>query len=237
MQLITGGTGVLGRALQGAFQDAHFPPRSELDICDTESVQAFLDANQPEVFIHAAAMTDVRRAEEEYEECWDANVGGTERLVDALLKVAPDCYFVYVSTACVFDGITGNYDEGSVPCPKNNYAHTKLLGEYVAKRMPRHLIIRTNFVERAPWPYPKAFTDRYGTYLFADDVARGLRQLVDDRTCGLVHVVGDQVMSMYELAILTSPQVGKMTMDDIDIPVTVNMTLRSSRFRPLAITR
>jgi len=82
--------------------------------------------------------------------------------------------FIYVSTACVFDGHTGMYTEYSIPYPENFYALTKLLGEFIVSKLSNYLIVRTNFVPKKKWPYPKAFSDRFGTYLFAEEVAQGI---------------------------------------------------------------
>jgi dTDP-4-dehydrorhamnose reductase len=196
---------------------------------------AFLKQNTPCVVIHTAAMTDVRAAEVEKLKCWNTNVHGVERLVAALQEVAPDCHFVYASTACVFQGDQGNYSEDDLPNPKNFYGLSKLIGEYVAQRMRSCLVIRTNFVARAPWAYLRAFTDRFGTYLYAEDVAQAICRLVEERETGLVHVTGTRRMSMYELACLTSPDVGTMTMAEISIPLTIDMSLRSNRLEPVEI--
>ncbi|HEY6565823.1 MAG TPA: sugar nucleotide-binding protein [Pirellulaceae bacterium] len=236
MQVITGGSGKLGRALAREFPSALRPTRAELELRDHGSVRAYFLAKQPSLVIHTSAMTDIRRAEQEREACWDMNVRGTERLVETLQSAGPDCMFVYLSTACVFDGGRGNYGEADVPDPKNYYALSKLVGEYVAQRMSQWLVVRTNFVERGPWPYPKAFVDRFGTYLYADDVARVLRRLVSESMTGLVHIAGDQRLSMYELARKTSPEVGRLTMADVNLPLTVDMTLRSTRIPPTRIS-
>lgn len=236
MMLVTGGSGRLGSALRHEFRSARFPTRQELDIRDATSISNWLEREPPDVVIHAAALTNVRQAQEDQAACWDINVAGTQRLVNVLRKVAPDCYFVYVSSACVFQGDRGNYDETSIPWPKNVYGLSKLVGEYMAQQMPSHLIVRTNFAARGEWPYPRAFSDRFGTYLFADDVARAIHQLVDERVQGVVHVAGDRRLSMLELARMTTPHVEPMTMAECDLPLTVDMTLRSCRIPAFPIT-
>jgi dTDP-4-dehydrorhamnose reductase len=235
MMVITGGSGRLGTALQTQFQAAVYPGRAELDVCNSRSVDLYVKHHKPNMLIHAAAMTDVRAAETDRKACWETNVSGTERLVDVLGKFAPECYFVYVSTACVFQGDRGNYSEEDLPNPKNCYGQTKLIAEYISRRMKNHLIIRTNFVACEPWPYPRAFVDRFGTYLYADDVALALRRLVEQQGKGLVHIAGDKRMSMFELAKLTSPAVLPLTMDEVQLPLTIDMTLRSMRMEPLKI--
>ena len=109
-----------------------------------------------------------------------------------------------MSTACVFDGHSGMYKETDIPYPENFYALTKLLGENEVTKLSNHLIIRTNFVAKTTWPYPKAFTDRFGTYLFAENVASGINEIISEDLNGVVHVVGDKKISMYELAKITT---------------------------------
>ena len=128
------------------------------------------------------------------------------------------------------------YTENDIPSPKNFYSVTKLIGEFVVKRLPNHLIVRTNFAAREKWPYPKAFTDRYGTYLFAQDVARGLKELLDSSMTGIVHLTGDKKMSMFELAKITTPGIKPMTMKDYSgVPLTIDMSLDSTRWKKYGI--
>jgi dTDP-4-dehydrorhamnose reductase len=169
---------------------------------------------------------------------WETNVRGTENLVDACLKHKPDVYFIYTSTACVFDGEAGMYNEDSVPGPKNFYSFTKLVGEFAAKKIPNHLIIRTNFVAREKWPYPKAFTDRFGTYLFADDLARAIKDVVDSGQNGILHVTGEEKMSMFELAKITTPNVQPISLKEYHgPPLTMDMSLDTIRWKKYKITK
>lgn len=237
MILITGGSGKLGAVLKKVFPDALTPTRKELDITDRDSVFKFIETNRPEKIIHAAALTGVRQCDEDKELAWKTNIRGTENLVDACLKFKPNIHFLYVSTACVFDGVKGMFTENDVPAPKNYYSLTKLLGEFVVKKLPSHLIIRTNFVAKEKWPYPKAFTDRHGTYLFADGVAKGIKDVLDEDLTGLVHITGDKKLSMLELAKLTTPDVQPITLKEYSgPPLTVDMTLDTVRWKKYKIS-
>jgi len=236
LALITGASGRLGRHLREQFPDALGPTRNELDIMNRAAVRQYLTTVRPSMIVHAAAFTDVAAAETDHSRCWAVNVQGTENIVECLEEDVRDCHFVYISTACVFSGLEGNYCEDSVPAPKNFYGLTKLLGEYLARRMASHLIIRTNFIERGPWPHRCAFTDRFGTYLFAHDVAHAIRNLIDTGLRGVIHVTGDKRSSMYELATMISPGVEAMTMADTALPLTVDMSLRTVRISPFQMT-
>lgn len=234
--LITGGSGRLGRELIKTFPHSLAPAHSELELSNREAVFHYISTNRPELGIHASALTDIRKCEQERELAWNSNVVGTQNLVDACLEYIPEVYFVYISTACVFEGKDKMYTETDLPYPKNFYALTKLIGEYIIKRIPKYLIIRTNFVAAEPWPYPKAFTDRFGTYLFASDVAKGVKEVVADNMEGVVHIVGDRKMSLYELAGLTTPEVEPMTLVEYEgPPLTTDMSLNTVRWKKYRI--
>jgi len=148
------------------------------------------------------------------------------------------CYLIYMSTACVFAGENEKYyTEDDEPEPKNNYSMTKLKGEKIVKKYENACIIRTNFVSKGQWKYPKAFVDRFGTYLFSDGVAQGIREVIEKKENGIIHIVGDKRISMYELAMLTgSENVKEMTLDDYKgPPVTVDMSLSTKRWKKYKI--
>ena len=237
--LITGGSGRLGKELVKVFPESLHPARQELGIEVKAQVDNYISEKKPDVIIHTAAVTSVPYCEENRKEAYETNVVGTENLIDACLNHNSDCYFVLISTACVFRGDVGNYVETDLPYPKNYYALTKLLAECVVKYSRlKFLIIRTNFVAREKWPYPKAFTDRYGTYLFASDVASAVESIVQQKLTGIVHVCGDKKMSMFELAKITTPNVEPMTLSEYHgVPLTVDMSLSSIRIKPFKISR
>jgi dTDP-4-dehydrorhamnose reductase len=237
--LITGGSGKLGTELIKVFPEALHPTRQELDLKVKASVDKYVGREKPDVVIHTAALTSVPLCEENRKEAYETNVTGTENLVNACLAHNTKCSFVQISTACVFRGDVGNYVETDLPYPKNYYALTKLLAELVVKYSElRSLIVRTNFVAKEKWPYPRAFVDRYGTYLFASDVAAAVKSVVQQKFTGIVHVRGEERLSMYELAKITTPNVKPMTLAEYQgVPLTVDMTLSSVRLRPFKITK
>ncbi len=235
--LITGGTGRLGSHLKKLAPGAFAPSHSEMDLTEGAQVADCIAGFRPEIVFHCAALTDVRRCEKDHVAAWAANVVGTRNLVHACAKFCPELYFIYVSTACVFDGETGNYTEGDVPFPKNFYGYTKVIGECLVSVLATHLIARTNFVPRLKWPFPAAFVDRFGTYLFADEAAAALISVAEKKTTGIVHICGDERLSMWELARVTTPEVNRMSTEGFDIPVTRDMTLKSVRIPPFRIRR
>jgi len=230
--LITGGSGLLGTELKKFFPNSLFPSHSVLDITNHEMVFDYFSKNEFDSIIHTAAMTSVRQCESEKKLSWSTNVVGTKNLIDATTEFRSNSKFIYVSTACVFDGHTGMYKESSVPYPENFYALTKLIGEQFVKNLKNHIIIRTNFVGKQKWMYPKAFTDRFGTYLFAENVASAIREIFDANIEGTIHIVGDKKLSMYDLAKITTASIQPMTIDEYQgPPLTMDMSLDTERWK------
>ena len=234
--LITGGTGALGNELKNIFSNDLFPSHNELDVTNKKMVSDFFTNNDIDTVIHTAAITSVRLCEENKQLAWDTNLEGTKNLVNAVIDSPRKIKFVYLSTACVFDGHFGMYTENSLPYPENFYSLTKLLGESEVKKIKNYLIVRTNFVARKPWPYPKAFTDRFGTYLFSDKVAEGINDIINENLTGIVHIVGDRKLSMFELAKITTSNIEPMTINDYSGPkLTQDMSLETVRWKKYSI--
>ena len=236
--LITGGSGALGKSLKKVFKNAYSPTHGELDIRDADSVDKHILDYKPDALIHAAALVGIRECEENKEKAWLTNVVGTQNIVDSLKKLNSKCYLIYISTACIFAGDNKKYYcEDDIPAPKNYYSITKLCGEIVTRQYGNACIIRTNFVPKEPWKYPKAFIDRFGTYLFSDNVAEGIFDVLKKKERGIVHIVGNQRISMFKLAKLAgSKNVGKMFLSQYKgPPLTIDMSLSSKRWRKYKI--
>jgi len=148
--LITGAGGQVGLELQAAQPDGWSVVAcgsAELDVTQADRVRAVLRQERPDVVIHAAAFTEVDRAEAEVERAEAVNVRGTEHVAEAARAL--DARLVYVSTDFVFDGASGRpYAPDDAPGPLGVYGRTKLAGERAAQRIlgSRALIVRTAWV-------------------------------------------------------------------------------------------
>jgi dTDP-4-dehydrorhamnose reductase len=227
--LLTGSSGRLGKWLRNEFPEALMPTHSELDIAERDLVDRYIAQHKPDIIIHVAAFVDVRASEEHKENAFKINVGGTENIVDAVSKHCPRSYFVYPSTACVFRGDRGDYTEEDIPYPINFYGLTKLISEYIVKKLDNHLIFRTDFVDRAKWRYTGAFVDRFSTCIFADTLSRGIKKVVDQHTTGLLHLTGKQKISHFDLARITTPNVKPINLADAGLPLPRDQSLKSVR--------
>lgn len=230
---MTGGGGRLGTALRALMPELIAPPRRELDVTDPESVQRALERHQPKVFLHAAAYTDVARAEQEREQCWAVNVGGTRNVVRALQ--GSGVFLVHISTDYVFWGDRGNYREDDPVGPvRNYYALSKLVAEEVVRVVPQHLVIRTSF-RPSPWPYPTAFTDLYTSQdyveVIAPQIALALRGL-EHIPYSTLHIATER-KSAYELAVRTRPDVRPSSRREVTVSLPEDVSLSLERWERL----
>lgn len=185
--LMTGGSGLLGTELQKHLQcDA--PSHEELDITHPK----FMDKYH--LIIHAAAYTEVDKAEEETEKVFNVNLGGTMNLLYEY-SLTP---FVYISSEYAHN-------------PVNMYSASKYAGELAVKCLAeKHLIIRTLFKPN-PWTLDTAWEDQFteGDYIdvIAPLIAQEIHNWIKARYEPKTIYVGTGRKSMFELAQRTKPDV------------------------------
>ncbi|WP_261665039.1 SDR family oxidoreductase [Deinococcus sp. Marseille-Q6407] len=231
--LVTGGSGRLGRALRTFFPQAWWPSHAELDVTRSQQVQAAVAAYRPDLILHAAAYTDVARAETDRATCWQVNVEGTRHIARATLDHG--ARLVFVSTDYVFQGDRGQYREDDPPgVPTTYYGLTKLVAEEAA-RQAGALLLRTSFRER-PFPHPQAVTDAYTSQDYLDVLLPELALAVQhalELGAGPLHVSSVR-RSVYELARLSRPDVRPVRRADMATPLPQDVSLDSSRWRALS---
>jgi GDP-4-dehydro-6-deoxy-D-mannose reductase len=102
--------------------------RVELDITDTARVEALVATLKPEACVHLAAIAAVPAARRDPDLAWRVNLLGTLALARAVLRHAPGCTFLFVSSADIYGRsfrAGAALDESAVPAPLNTYAATK----------------------------------------------------------------------------------------------------------------
>jgi len=129
--LVTGASGFVGRhllpALKTAFPDAvlHTTP---FEITDADIVDAAIDAARPDAVVHLAAVAAIPAARLDPGHAWQVNLTGTLNIARGVLRCAPGCALLFVSSADIYGGSFRAgvpLDEGALPAPLNTYAATK----------------------------------------------------------------------------------------------------------------
>jgi hypothetical protein len=174
------------------------------------AVADYVAVHQPDVILHAAAITNNRAVESNPGAAENVNVEGTANLVKACEGTR--IRFVYMSTDYVYKGDRGNYSETDAVDPFNLYASTKLAGEQVVRRVPNHLIIRASF-GASEFAYPNAFSDKWSSKEYVDEIAPGILKAARSPLTGILNMGGER-RSMYEYAFERNPGVNKIERRD-----------------------
>ncbi|GAA5851234.1 hypothetical protein JCM8547_004176 [Rhodosporidiobolus lusitaniae] len=139
--VVTGASGLLGRAVLAAFKQAGHEvtgtafSRSgdelvKLDLQDEEAVRKLFGELKPEVVVHCAAERRPDAVEQNPEAATKLNVAVPELL--STLSLAPHPFsLIYMSTDYVFNGNAppSGYEPLDDPAPTNAYGESKLRGE------------------------------------------------------------------------------------------------------------
>jgi nucleoside-diphosphate-sugar epimerase len=129
--LITGASGFVGRHLTARLAAARhdatvFTP--SFDVRDREVVAATVRQTLPDVCIHLAAISTVRGAEQDEDQAWQVNLHGTLAMARAILRHAPECLMLFVSSADAYgDSFRAGAPlaENAPLAPMSTYAATK----------------------------------------------------------------------------------------------------------------
>ena len=139
---IIGARGQLGRELVRVFGPGCIPlDVGEVDLCETVGLRRALEACRPGAVINAAAFHNVPECEKDPARAFAVNAVGVKNLRDVCLGLGSG--LVQISTDYVFDGTKGTpYTEEDVPNPVNAYGVSKLAGEFFARQVPVHHVVR-----------------------------------------------------------------------------------------------
>lgn len=203
--LILGANGQLGRALQREFPEAVALDRSKLDVTDREAVRDYPWADV-DLVLNAAAWTAVDAAEDPANA--DAVRAANVTSVGYLARAVRTCgaTLVHVSSEYVFDGQhEGPHPEDWPANPLSVYGKSKADGDVEAGHVTKHYLVRTTWVVGEGGNFvrtmagladrgvsPKVVDDQIGRLTFADDLAAGIRHLVETQApFGTYNLTGD----------------------------------------------
>lgn len=195
MVVITGGSGLLSLELQKSDLNIKYLSSKEFDITK-EDIKSKLEEINPDIIIHAAAITNSNNIKSNPELAIKTNIIGTAFISEYCIK--NNKRLVYISTDYIYPGIKGNYKEDDPVLPVNDYAWTKLGGECSVKLVPNHLIIRTSFGS-TNFPYPKAWTNQIVSKDYVDIIAPIILKVSKSTLIGILNI-GTYPKSMYEYA-------------------------------------
>jgi dTDP-4-dehydrorhamnose reductase len=215
---ITGAAGLIGSELLKS-APARVPDYqvlgltySQLDLLDFAGVDSLFEREQPKLIIHCAAISRSTDSEGAPDLAKRVNVDATRHLVERAANIP----FIFFSTDLVFDGTKGNYVETDSVNPLSTYAQTKVAGEEVVRRNPRHCILRISLTGgtspkgdrgfneeiKNAWRQGKTlnlFTDEFRCPIAAPIVARAVWEIATKGAVGTFHLCGSEKLSRLQI--------------------------------------
>ena len=174
------------------------PPRGPVpgrhrvcDLLDAEQLERVARELEPDVVVHAQALSNVDRCEQAPEEARAQNVTAVEQLIRALAD--RPTWLLFISSDCVFDGRKRSpYTEEDPPNPLSVYGRSKAEGERRVLGHPRGIVIRPStlfgpgrmqfcdhVVERLSAGEPvEAFVDQVISPTYTVDMADAIGELI-----------------------------------------------------------
>ena len=229
--LITGAGGLIGSRVVEILSNKNIetatPSSRELDIQNHQKTKTYIKQFMPDCVIHAAAMTDVNKAEEERNDisgtAWKINVNGTISVAEAAKSV--NAFFIQISTDMVFSGAKENkgpYSESEKPETDPAklcwYGYTKseaerrvgeILSNDFAIIRPSNPVRKKydrkpDYVKKILNAYDQGnkislFNDQYLTLTYIDEVAAAIEKIIENRYTGIFHVSSTDLFTPFEL--------------------------------------
>ncbi len=178
-----------------------------LDLRDGAATRELVESFGPDVIIHTAV---TERSGPGY----DAAIRQAGQLI-AQAAVADGARLIVLSTDLVFDGSEDIYTEASLPRPSSVYGRAKADYERaVLARSPSALVVRTSLIydfepgnAQVAWMLRALecgetlclYTDQLRCPIWAVNLADALLELAGTDTPGILHLVGPELLSRYDL--------------------------------------
>lgn len=219
---VLGGSGMLGRAfIKHMLAQGHeviapgvFGPR--VDATDYNALRESVVTWLPEAIVNFVAICDMEKCELNPAEAVRINTLTSANA--ALVASMCNTEYMFISSACVFDGEKYSYRETDAVNPVSVYGKTKLMGEAIANTIPRHYIVRSEWCFGGGPEYDtkflgkiyrqikdgatevKAVTDKFSSLSYIVDLSRGIEKILQTKECGTFHITCKGSASRYEVA-------------------------------------
>jgi dTDP-4-dehydrorhamnose reductase len=185
-----------------------------VNLADPAGMRAAVEEANPDVIIHAAAVSSAASVLRDVDHAWNVNVRGTQVLAEWTAQNRRRLLFT--STDLVFDGTGSWYREDDETSPTLEYGRTKAAAEVPILAIANGLVVRVSLLFgptcsgqvayfdqaiadlRAGTPRT-FFEDEHRTPLDYDSAAAILIRLAGDDLTGVIHVGGPERVSRFEL--------------------------------------
>lgn len=225
--IVFGSSGQLGQSLKNFSDDKFFKikflNKNDLPIDDYDKIRIFLNQNEYDVVINAAAFTKVDESEVKSKQAFLINYLAVKNLSEICYKLG--ILFVHFSTDYVFNGeVKTPYKETHNTSPSGHYGRSKLKGEEsIVNSNCKYIIFRTSwlfsqygnnflktmlnlFLDKDLENNINVVDDQIGRPTSADDLASAVLHVlkkvkVEDDIKEIFHFSGNKIYSWHQFAL------------------------------------
>ncbi|MCD7830145.1 MAG: dTDP-4-dehydrorhamnose reductase [Clostridiales bacterium] len=187
--------------------------KDQVDVTDRDEVRMFMQRNRPDVVINCAGITDPQVCEDNPDEAYRVNALGARNIAAEAEPV--NCKVIQFSTDDVFDlNKSFPYTEFDVAMPNNVYGKSKYAGErMIVSLSTRYVIVRSSWVYGIGKDFVNTVLDaadsgaelrvpinQIACPTSASELAKVIKQFIDNDIYGIYHAVCKGSCSRYEFA-------------------------------------
>ena len=209
--LILGASGFLGNELFNYFKEKYEcfgtqlskknPDLIEIDLTDKRKLKQLIEKIKPDVIIHClstrklSGYDKINFCEKYPEEAYKINSETVKNLAEIFKGK-----IILFSTAAVFSGKRGKYNENDKPNPINVYGKSKLEGEKELMKHKNFLLVRTGtlYKDKTGFLYnslnagkeTECFSNIYDSPIDIISIPRIIEKLIKINAKGIYHLVG-----------------------------------------------
>jgi dTDP-4-dehydrorhamnose reductase len=236
--------------------------KQKIDITDFDSVTEMFNSFQPEIVIHAAAITNtIPLPIQNSKDVYRINVQATKNIAELCKKTKAN--LIYTSTDLVYAGYRGSMlKEDAKLIPASLYAETKLMSEQkIRETFESYLILRIALLYGLGLSHTscqfdkmnddlkngkevKLFSDQFRTPISLKEAVRIILQIAQmDINSETINVGGIERVSRYELGEILCSVAGydksllsKNSLDDVpQLPKVEDVSLNTDKLQSLRI--
>lgn len=220
--LVFGSTGLVGSSIVRLL-DKDFkiiaPTRKQVDITNFSQIKNFINISNPDLIINSAGLTDMEKAEENFNLAYKVNAKSCEYITKCLLKTKIPYY--YISTDAVFGDSIDNipFKESDSLIAVSSYAKSKAKGEEITlKDFPVNCVIRITLPYSFQYKkksdlvrdtidmlgnknFFSGISDQIINPLSIDDVVTGIKKILTKKASGIYHIAASNHMSNYDFVV------------------------------------
>ena len=205
--LLLGSRGQLGSEILKSkqFKKIFSPNKKQLDILNKKKIEKYIISKKINLIINCAAKARMDYCEKFPQRAFQVNVDGVSNIVDIIKDT--NIKFVHLSSDAVYSLNSTNNREIDNLEPFNIYGLTKVCSEYFAKKLKKHIIIRTRlYIPKKK--FNSYANDMINSAININRIPKIIKILIEQDFNGIINI-GDKTDNNYNRVFKSNSKINK----------------------------